>query len=308
MAGKEEVFIDKAEPRKKRVRLSSPIRCQLSSSSDDEVTFNPKAFFNSDPIVTQASFNHMTSKLASKGQDSPNTASNTASPYNSPNGVSVNSGNCNISGVSNLTDTTRMSIPTIDIDTSALPPNDDSDIKESPSYSQQPFKNLDCLSPVGLCTENILNDTFSSPDNSVRPFDESVEALSPMDIYELDLDCHQNSSPVQSNGTYIDPSAFKRNINNAQVCKENTTQFDNRSIDTVQDLHRSPFEGALIDTSNCRSEVDSVMQTPASIGRPSSRIETGEAMVQSVFRTPANPLFSKVHHFHFHHFHFQFIK
>ena len=302
--GIDDVFVENTEPRKKRVRLSSPVKFQLNSSSDDEITFNPRTFCNSDSVITQASFNHMTLIPNNKGCP-PSTTGNNTSPFTSPNAHLSNSGNCNISGITHLTDTTKMSIPNSE-DESALPLNDDLHIKVSPS-EKKPLESVDALSPVTrsdvLVTNNYLSPMFLSPDTSthVVDFDKSTDILSPMDTHEADIKYHRNSSPVVStNRDDINSSVSGTPRFAPDCCVTKPGKLDGESLDLFQvplqpgDRPKQPVGNSR----NCSIEggapIDSLMHTPGSICRPNFCSDVGEIMAQSTFRTPANSFVFKV--------------
>ena len=316
LLGRDDVFVENAEPRKKRVRLSSPVKFQLNSSSDDEITFNPKTYFNSDTIITQASFNRVSFNANNKVCPPITTSNNTSpstsnqgclpstSPFTSPNPHLSNSGNCNISGVIHLADTTKMSIPNSE-DESSLPLNDDLDIKISPP--QKPLDSIDALSPVTRSVTPVTNNYFSpmflSPDNGTHAadFDKSTDILSPMDIYEADPKYHKISSPVvNANGHEIN-SSVSDTPKFARGCRiTKPGKVDGESLDLFQ-VPLQPgdkSEQPVVNSCNCSSEggssIDSLMHTPGSVGRPKFRSDVGEVMAQSLFRTPANSLAFKV--------------
>lgn len=315
MAEKEELLIDNVEPLKKRVRLSSPVKFHLNSSSDDEITFNPKTFFSSDPIVSQSSLNDFVLKPVNEKQQS--IAESNSSPFNSPGSHSSNSSvNWNVSGVTSLTDMTRTSIPTIDLDDSPIPQPRESAIKKSPIKAEQEsleIKTIDCLSPVNQSDlMNSENDGFSSPDASslVFGFNESKELPSPMDVYEVDLDKFESSFSQLANSIASCPdvptiSTLPTTGSPPSVLSPLglvvTDTAKSKSLSDERNLRQSldMIERSLNDSGNLVGDgrdfvaEDCIMQSPASIGsRPHSR--TGEVQMPSVFRTPANPGISKV--------------
>ena len=304
---RDDVFVGSTEPQKKRVRLSSPVRFWLNSSSDDEVTFNPRAFFNSDTIVAQTSMNPMTYSSSNEDRQRPIVTGSNTSLFHSPVGQHSNSNNCNISGVTHLTDTTRMSIPNIEVDESPLPLSDDLDVKISPSQKQT-VGSVDDLSPVprsiGFTSGHCRNFMFLSPENRASVLDDSLDPLSPMEIYEADIRYHHNSSPVITNERRIvtlisdSPELAHAGIDtgtDAEIKKpEKLTsgsldmhKLSHQSRDTLeQPLHYSSGEGGVLD--------DNIICTPASVGYTKYRDDFDERMTQSATRTPVNRLLSKV--------------
>ena len=303
---RDDVFVGSSEPSKKKVRMSSPVRFQLNSSSDDEVTFNPRTYFNSDSIVAQSSLNQVTFKLGTRDNNLSSAATgNSTSPFSSPSGSCSNSGKCNISGVTHLTDTTRMSIANSDIDELSLPLNDDLDVKASPSQEKR-LESLDVLSPVAntndSVTRNGLGNMYLSPGNctSISELDDSIGVLSPMEVYEADLAYNQNSSPVGPLVTAAPQAPHDCNYGIPHTESALSEKVDSGLLDVFQipQQARDSMEQSLGNCNNCNfggeAFVDSVMHTPGSTARPRVRGEFGEADVQSSCRTPANSLLLKV--------------
>lgn len=299
---RDDVFVSNTEPQKKRVRLSSPVRFCLNSSSDDEVTFNPRAFFNSDTIVAQTSTNPMTYSSSNEDRHRPNATDTSTSPFHSPIAQHSGLNNCNISGITHLTDTTRMSIPNIEIDESPLPLSDNLDIKVS-LPQKQTIGSVDNLSPVprsnGFTSGHCRNFMFLSPENRASVLDDSLDPLSPMEIYEADIGYH-NSSPVitneQRSNALASPELARSGIDSGTGAEVTELEVASGSLDLCKLSHQS--RSLLEQPLNCSSSEgsvldDNVMCTPASIGYTKYLDDFGERRTQSAARTPVNPLLSK---------------
>ena len=208
----------------KRVRLSSPIRFQCNSSSDDEVTINPRLVSNSDDILNRT-VNHTSDGFISGMDDNLRKGSSrdldrSGSPFSSPNGLSSGYGTCNISGVTTITETTRMSIPHSDADDISLPQQDECDIKESSfgDHNEQKPPDIAFLSPVGTTLTSRIrfgrSDSVTSQEIPSFRFDESIGGLSPMEIQEINSIRNTASSPLETISRESRISALPTKISN----------------------------------------------------------------------------------------------
>ena len=308
---------EQAGPNKKRVRLSSPINTTSHSSTDDEITFHPRAFFNSDSILMKAGKNISGSTANPEELDNPGEP--VESPFSSPNGHSSGYGTCNISGVTTLTETTRMSIQHCDVDT------------ESDTSFQNEL-NGSFLSPVGSSKlgPNTVNVAISSPNDSARLIAlENSIPLSPMEIGDSVTLCNKFSSPVSSRlplamgfstslpGGSCTPFLDKDRLANGDTnklrvpargsgqqklqCSFEADDGIELSLSTNKEGDSLSFE---IDTPSVSSAdngievqvaLDHVMQTPVAGSQFRSRMESSAIVMPSVFKTPANVCMSKVY-------------
>lgn len=251
----------------KRVRLSSPIRFQCNSSSDDEVTINPRLISNSDGIVNRT-LNHTSDGFISRMDDhlrkgSPHDLNRSGSPFSSPNGLSYGYGACNISGVTTITETTRMSIPHSDADDLSLPQQDESDIKESSfgEHNEQKPPDIAFLSPVGTKLTSRVgfgrSDSVTSQEVPSFRFDESIGGLSPMEVQEINTIRNTASSPLETISCESRIGAFPTNISNLATelhinSKSDATSNKQESCDEIEpeksEHHVNELSQSLVET------------------------------------------------------------
>ena len=284
----------------KRVRLSSPIRFQCNSSSDDEVTINPRLISNSDGVVNR-NVNHTSDGFISGMDDnlrkvSSHDLNRSGSPFSSPNGLSSGYGTCNISGVTTITETTRMSIPHSDADDISLPQQDESDIKESSfgDHNEQKPPDIAFLSPVGTTLTSRIrfgrSDSVTSQDVPSFRFDESIAGLSPMEIQEINTIRNTASSPLETISWNSRISALPINISNlATQIKNKSDVTSNRhdSCDTIEPDKSESHVSRLCQNLAERDErVDSSASFELKEANSYNEVEINEANQQTLSSMP----------------------
>eukprot|EP00794_Sanderia_malayensis_P016849 gene16850-18548_t len=273
------------EPQVKRLRLShSPcIKFDLnSSSSDNEVTFNPNALVQ----ISGETRGLKGDKTCHSTQHSAGKDSLLLSPdvsggnfACSPIDLSSGYGTCNISGVTTLPDTTQLSIVTHHSDVSDRSMQShqtvNSESKHSLSYGsdktdlRSKYHDI-TLSPVGETIDQQQPHRLNAAATQRTPpfvrIHSSVDSLSPMEIQEHSIHRISSSSPLQT----IE-----------EGCDVDRTKAENGSLIRCNDVHKCHSVGDNACQAMCTPVIDRQKRL--------SVVDMSVFHDNNDFRTPAQP-------------------